>query len=190
MPRRGGWFEATDGVRGGPVKEPISKVDERFSDRDAVATPWEVTLSELESAQLFWITTVRGDGRPHVTPLVAVWSEDALYVSLGEDEQKAVNLRGNAHVALTTGCNGWERGIDVVVEGEASRVIDRQELERVARVWTQKWDQRWQYVVGDNCFHHPGDNSETPDVIHVYRVTPTKIFVFAKGNFSHTTHTF
>ena len=43
MPRRGGWFEATDGVRGGPVKEPISKVDERFSDRDAVATPWEVT---------------------------------------------------------------------------------------------------------------------------------------------------
>jgi hypothetical protein len=53
------------------VKEPISKVDVRFSDREAVATSWDVTQSVLESAELFWITTVCGDGRPHVTPLVA-----------------------------------------------------------------------------------------------------------------------
>jgi nitroimidazol reductase NimA-like FMN-containing flavoprotein (pyridoxamine 5'-phosphate oxidase superfamily) len=172
------------------MKEPTTNVDVRFSDRDAVATTWTATQAALESAELFWISTVRVDGRPHVTPLVAVWSEGALYVSMGADEQKSVNLRRNTHVVLTTGCNDWDRGLDVVVEGNATRVTDRQELSRVAQVWTKKWDGRWQYVVDDDCFHHPGDDSESPEVILVFRVTPTKVFAFAKGDFSHTTHTF
>jgi general stress protein 26 len=172
------------------VREPITKVDARFSEPDAVATTWEETHSLLASAQLFWITTVRRDGRPHVTPLVSVWSDDALYFSSGADEQKTVNLRANTHVVLTTGCNGWEEGIDVVVEGEAVRVVERQELERVAKIWTEKWDHSWQYVVGDDGFSHPGDDSDPPESILVFRVTPRKVFSFAKGNFSHTTHTF
>jgi general stress protein 26 len=172
------------------MREPTSKIDARFSAPDAVATSWDVTRSAIESAELYWITTVRSDGRPHVTPLVAVWSEDALYVCTGADEQKAVNLRRNPHVVLTTGCNEWERGVDVVVEGDAVRVVDRQELERTAEVWTRKWDHSWQYVVGDGCFHHPSDDSATPGVILVFRVVPTKVFAFAKGSFSHTTHNF
>jgi general stress protein 26 len=67
---------------------------------------------------LFWITTVRVDGRSHVTPLVAVWLDEAIYFATGADEQKAVNLRNNQNVILTTGCNDWEQGLDVVVEGE------------------------------------------------------------------------
>jgi general stress protein 26 len=185
-----GSFESAKLERGGHVKEPISKVDARFSDRDAVATTWEATHAVLASAQLFWITTVRSNGRPHVTPLVAVWLEDALYFSTGADEQKAVNLGQNAHVVLTTGCNDWEQGLDVVLEGEAVRVIDRSELERAAKVWTEKWDHSWQYVVGDEGFHHPGDDGEPPEAILVFRVMPTKVFAFSKGNFSHTTHTF
>jgi nitroimidazol reductase NimA-like FMN-containing flavoprotein (pyridoxamine 5'-phosphate oxidase superfamily) len=172
------------------MREPTSKVDVRFSDRDAVATSWEVTHNLLAAAELFWITTVRGDGRPHVTPLVAVWSDDALYVCMGADEQKTVNLSRNAHVVLTTGCNDWDEGIDVVVEGEAERVTEEQELARAAQVWTEKWDHRWQYVVGDDSFHHPGDDGDPPEAVFVYRVTPSKVFAFAKGNFSHTTHTF
>jgi general stress protein 26 len=170
------------------VREPVTKVDARYSEPDSVGTSWQEAQSVLESAEIFWITTVRGDGRPHVTPLVAVWSEDALYFSTGSDEQKTVNLRANSHVILTTGCNDWENGIDVVVEGEAVRVIDRPELERVAKVWTEKWDHRWQYVVREDHFQHPGD--DTPDAVFVFRVTPTKVLAFAKGRFSHTAHTF
>jgi nitroimidazol reductase NimA-like FMN-containing flavoprotein (pyridoxamine 5'-phosphate oxidase superfamily) len=172
------------------VREPSSKVDVRFSDRDAVATSWDVTQSLLASAELFWITTVRTDGRPHVTPLVAVWSDDALYVCMGTDEQKSVNLLHNSHVVLTTGCNDWDHGIDVVVEGNAERIVARPELERAAAVWTEKWDHRWQYVVGEDSFHHPGDDSDPPEAVIVFRVTPTRVFAFAKGNFSHTTHRF
>jgi hypothetical protein len=53
--------------------EPVAELDERFSDPGAKATPWAKAREVLETAQLSWVTTVRADGRPHVTPPVAVW---------------------------------------------------------------------------------------------------------------------
>ena len=93
---------------------PTTELDSRFSDPDTTATSWEVTRELLKNAELFWETTVRGDGRPHVTPLVAVWLDDALHFCTGSTEQKGVNLRTNRHVVLTTGCNDWDDSIDVV----------------------------------------------------------------------------
>ena len=99
---------------------PRTTIDTRFSDPEATATPWSETQRVLETAELFWITTVRVDGRPHVTPLVAVWLDDSMHFSTGETEQKAMNLRDNRHVVLTTGCNTWTEGLDVVIEGDAA----------------------------------------------------------------------
>jgi nitroimidazol reductase NimA-like FMN-containing flavoprotein (pyridoxamine 5'-phosphate oxidase superfamily) len=65
------------------MKQPVTELDTRFSDQDAVATDWEETRRALEEAELFWISTVRADGRPHVTPLVAVWLDDAIYFATG-----------------------------------------------------------------------------------------------------------
>jgi nitroimidazol reductase NimA-like FMN-containing flavoprotein (pyridoxamine 5'-phosphate oxidase superfamily) len=166
---------------------PETKLDPRFSDPNAAATSWEETSKALESAQLFWLTTVRADGRPHVTPLVAVWLDDALYFSTGPDEQKSVNLRTHTQVVLTTGCNTWESGLDVVVEGEAVQVTDEATLKRLATAWTAKWDGRWQYGVGDGTFQQGEGEDGT---VLVYSVTPTKVLAFAKGNFSHTRHKF
>src|SRR5829696_5563786 len=118
-----------------PMQQPVTELDTRFSDQNAVATDWEETRRALEDAELFWITTVRVDGRPHVTPLVAVWLDDAIYFATGPGEQKALNLRTNQNVTLTTGCNEWERGLDVVVEGEAVRVRDEGLLDRLAATW-------------------------------------------------------
>ena len=72
--------------------EAIPELDTRFSAPDATPTSWDVVRQLLESAELFWISTVRSNGRPHVAPLPAVWREDALYFATGPDEQKAVNL--------------------------------------------------------------------------------------------------
>ena len=58
------------------MKDPVTELDERFSDAGAEPTPWATTRAVLEQAQLSWVTTVRADGRPHVTPLVAVWLDD------------------------------------------------------------------------------------------------------------------
>jgi len=87
------------------VSEPVTELDARFSAPSAVPAGWDQTRRALEAAELSWICTVRADDRPHVTPLVAVWLDGALHFSTGAGEQKAVNLRGNPHVVLTTGCN-------------------------------------------------------------------------------------
>jgi general stress protein 26 len=170
-----------------PMQQPVTELDTRFSDQNAVATDWEETRRTLEDAELFWITTVRVDGRPHVTPLVAVWLDDAIHFATGAGEQKAVNLRTNQNVILTTGCNEWEQGLDVVVEGEAVRVIDESVLEQLAGAWAAKWDRRWHYEVHERSFRHKGGGS---DVVLVFAVKPAKVLAFAKGTFGQTRHLF
>jgi nitroimidazol reductase NimA-like FMN-containing flavoprotein (pyridoxamine 5'-phosphate oxidase superfamily) len=164
---------------------PTTKLDTTFSNPGATATSWDDTRKALEAAELFWISTVRADGRPHMTPLVAVWLDDALHFCTGEGEQKAVNLRGNQNVILMTGCNQWDGGLDVVVEGQAVRVTDSGTLRRLAEAWARKWDGRWEYEPGDDGFK--GGDEET---IAVFSVRPAKVFGFGKGNFSHTRHRF
>jgi nitroimidazol reductase NimA-like FMN-containing flavoprotein (pyridoxamine 5'-phosphate oxidase superfamily) len=164
--------------------EPVTAIDPRFSEPDAVATPWAQTRRLLETAQLFWISTVRADGRPHVTPLVAVWLDDAIHFCTGAQEQKAVNLRANPHVVLTTGCNDWDRGFDVTVEGEAVRTTDDEMLTRLARAWAEKWDGSWQFQAGGGVFRH-----EAGEAL-VFSVRPRKVLVFGKKPFSHTRYRF
>ena len=166
--------------------EPVTQLDERFSDTDASATEWREVRSALESAELFWVTTVRADGRPHVTPLVAVWLDDAMFFCTGAAEQKAVNLRVNQSVILTTGCNRWDLGIDVIVEGTASKVTDEVKLRRLAAAWATKWDGRWQFEVGDGGFRHEGGTGAAL----VFEVTPAKVLSFAKETFAATRHVF
>ena len=165
---------------------PVTALDERFSDPDAVATRWDETLRVIEAAELFWISTVRADGRPHVTPLPAVWLDGAIHFCTGIAEQKAVNLAGNRHVTLTTGCSHWDRGLDVVIEGDAVRVTDEKVLTPLAAAWASKWDGRWRWRLGDGCFHH----QDVDEAILVFSVTPAKVLAFAKGAFGHTSHRF
>lgn len=166
------------------MTRPTTALDPRFSDPGAGPTTWDDTEQALVAAQLSWITTVRADGRPHVTPLVAVWLDGGVHFTTGADEQKAVNLRSNPHVILTTGCNHWDRGLDVVVEGEAVRVTDAAILRRLADAWRTKWDGQWQFDVGDGVFRHEGGEAL------VFSVAPTKVLAFGKQPFTHTRHRF
>jgi general stress protein 26 len=163
-------------------------LDTRFSDPDAEPTGWDETLHALEQAELFWVTTVRSDGRPHTTPLVAVVSDGALHFCTGTGEQKEVNLRTNDRVTLLTGSNDWSEGVDIVVEGTADRLEDRDRLERAAAAWTAKWDGRWNYVVTDTGFEHPNDPDHNR--VLVFAVRPERVLAFGKGAFSHTSHRF
>jgi general stress protein 26 len=165
---------------------PVTELDARFSDSGAVATEWADTQRVLEAAELFWICTVRADGRPHVTPLVAVYHDGRLYFCTGATEQKFLNLRGNPHVILMTGANGWDSGLDVVVEGDAVQVTDEDLLGQLAAAWTRKWDGQWKFGVSDGAFQHPDDGGAAL----VFAVEPAKVLAFAKGSFSHTRHRF
>jgi nitroimidazol reductase NimA-like FMN-containing flavoprotein (pyridoxamine 5'-phosphate oxidase superfamily) len=164
-----------------------TELDPRFSDPAATAVPWDDTRKVLERAELSWLTTVRADGRPHVTPLVTVCLDDTVHFCTGPDEQKGQNLAANPHVAVTTGTDDWDRGLDVVVEGEAVRVTDPAMLERLAAAWATRWDGRWTYGVADGGFSHDRARDERVEgSVHVYAVRAIKILAFGKGTFSQT----
>src|SRR5438105_6371329 len=76
---------------------PAAELDARFSDPNVSATPWERVEHTIDGAELFWISTVRSDGRPHVTPLPAVWVNGSLYFCTGA-ESHAPNRR--RHLAV------------------------------------------------------------------------------------------
>jgi nitroimidazol reductase NimA-like FMN-containing flavoprotein (pyridoxamine 5'-phosphate oxidase superfamily) len=170
------------------MNTPVTKLDQRYSGAAAVATSWDETRQALEAAELFWVSTVRADGRPHVTPVVAVWTDGAMWFTTGTEEQKYLNLTVNPQVALTTGCNGWESGLDVVVEGEARHVTDQDALERAAMAFAVKWRGAWQFAVRDGRFYNHG-SADWP--CEAFSVTPARVFAHDKGEpFGATTHRF
>ena len=163
---------------------PKPKFDDRFSDPASTATPWPDALAALEHAELYWLTTVRADGRPHVTPLIGVAHDGAMHFCTGLREQKAHNLAANPQVALTTGTNTWAQGLDVVVEGAAVRVADNGALQEIADAYEAKYGSDWHFDVGDGVF------GEGELAAAVFRIEPSKVLAFAKDPHGQTAYRF
>ena len=98
------------------------ELNEAFSEPGATARPWAEVADVLSASEMFWLSTTRRDGRPHVTPLPAIWADGALHFCTGDAEQKARNLLADPRCVLTTGANQYRSGLDLVVEGTAVRV--------------------------------------------------------------------
>lgn len=163
-------------------QEPVTELGP-FSSDEAVPTVWPQARADLEEAQVYWISTVRPGGRPHVTPLLGIWLRGALYFCTGSTERKAKNLAQNPHCVLTTGCNGLD-GLDLVVEGEAAKVSDEAELGRVADTYESKYGPR--FTAPEGTWFGLGDAIRGGSVL-VYRVAPSTAFGFGKGEqFSQT----
>jgi len=164
---------------------PTAALDRRFSDPEAGPTPWQDVADALERAELYWLTTVRADGRPHVTPLIGVADEGAMHFCTGPGEQKYRNLEHAPRVALTTGTNTWAEGLDVVVEGTAVRISDDDVLQRVADAIEAKYGSFWHFDVVDGMFGGGGEN-----LAAVFRIEPDKVMAFAKDPHGQTTYRF
>ena len=80
----------------------------------------------------------------------------------------------------TTGTNQLRSGLDVVVEGTATRVTDETQLRRLAALWKSKLD--WPFEVADGAFRDAAGRQGL-----VFGVKPRKILSFGKGEpFSQT----
>jgi nitroimidazol reductase NimA-like FMN-containing flavoprotein (pyridoxamine 5'-phosphate oxidase superfamily) len=175
------------------VNEPVAELHSAFSSPGATATPWSDVVALLERAEIFWISTVRADGRPHVTPLPAMWLDGALHFGTGLDEQKGRNLTRNPNCILTTGNNSYRQGLDVVVEGRVERLTNRPTLERLAQLWLSRLD--WPYDVVEGGFRHrsEGPQPETTGdgIVPVFTLRPSKILSFARSEkFAQTRYRF
>lgn len=163
------------------VMEPETTIDKRYGDPDATETEWASGRQHIEEAELFWLSTVRPDGRPHVTPLIAVWLDGAAYFCTGPEERKARNLAQNSNCVLTTGCNLLGEGLDIVIEGEAKRISDDSRLTEIAAAYEAKYGSEWHFDVEDGAFRH-GDEG----VAFVFEIAPKTAFGFSKGKYSQT----
>jgi general stress protein 26 len=165
---------------------PETELDARYSEPGASAVSWERASALLATAELSWITTLRADGRPHVTPLITVMVEDTVHFCTGPEEQKGRNLARNPAVVLTTGTNTLHSGTDVVLEGDAERVTGRDTLQVLADAWVDKYGEEWRFGVSDDAFLPPGGGAEA----WVFAVRATRAYGFGKAPYSHTRWTF
>lgn len=157
-------------------QEPAAELGP-FSSAGALPTSWEQARRGLEDAQLYWLSTVRPDGRPHVTPLLGVWLVDGFYFCTGPSERKAKNLADNPFCVVTTGGNSLD-GLDLVVEGVAASVHDGAELQRGADMFEAKYGSH--VTAAEGTWFGLGEAIRAGDT-PVYRVTPSTAFGFGKG---------
>jgi Pyridoxamine 5'-phosphate oxidase len=163
--------------------DPVTDLDPEYSSEDAPPTQWADARLQLQEAQTYWISTVRPDGRPHITTLLSVWMDEALYITTGPQERKAKNLAQNAHCILMTGCN-VEEGLDVMVEGDAVRLTDNAKLQRVADTYEAKYGGFWHFDVREGAFYQ-AERGDSP--AWVFEIAPSTAFGFQKGEvFSQT----
>ncbi|MEK0097089.1 pyridoxamine 5'-phosphate oxidase family protein [Streptomyces sp. NPDC056002] len=176
-----------------PAKQPTTELDARYSSAlnprpgaaEVTATDWAEAQRQLEAAEIFWVSTVRPDGRLHVTPVIAAWHAGVLYFSTGPGEQKAKNLAHDGHCAVTTGRNSLTEGLDVVVEGKAAPVTDPAVLEEVITAYEAKYGAH--ITSREGTFHGIGDAFRKGEAM-VFAVSPATAYGFGRddGVYSHT----
>ncbi len=161
---------------------PTPELDSRYSEPEAAATSWHDAARILGAAELSWITTVRPDGRPHVTPLITVMHEGTVHFCTGPEERKARNIADNPAVVLTTGSNALHGGTDVVLEGRADRVTGEESIGALADAWVAKYGEEWRFDVTPDAFRHTSGDGEA----WVYAVRATTAYGFGKDPYSQT----
>jgi general stress protein 26 len=166
-----------------PETEPAVQLNEGFSEPGAAAPPWAEVAGVLAASEMVWLSTVRRDGRPHVTPLPAIWADGTMYFCAGSHEQKARNLESDARCVLAAGANQFRSGLDVVVEGSAVRVTGSAQLRRLAALWKSELD--WDFEVNDGGFRDPAGRLGL-----VFGVTPAKVLAFGKDPYTQTRYRF
>jgi hypothetical protein len=145
---------------------------DRYGDAEL---PWDRPRDILEAGgpgaeTIHFLGTTRPDGRPHSAGIGALWLGGELFFTSGPGTRKSRNLAANPACTLSMHLEG----IDLVFEGEAARVTDRETLERVAAKYR---DDGWPAEVEDDAFTAPySAPSAGPPPWHLYRLTFDTVF--------------
>ena len=86
----------------------------------------------LEGDHIARIATVRPDGRPHISPVWYLWSEETLFFETEKSTVKARNLRENPNIAITVDVSeGGLRLKYVILEGKIEFIEDQDEVKQI-----------------------------------------------------------
>jgi hypothetical protein len=112
----------------------------------------------------YFLGTVGPDGRPHAAGIGAMPMDGELYFVSGAGTRKSRNLAANPACTVSARL----QGIDLVLTGEAHRVVDRPTLDRVAARYRELG---WPAEVAGDAFTAPySAPSAGPPPWQVYRL--------------------
>jgi uncharacterized pyridoxamine 5'-phosphate oxidase family protein len=118
---------------------------------------WEEVRQRFDAERWYWVATTGPDGQPHVRPVLAVWVHDKIYSTTSPGARKGRNLRARRECSIAARAPA----IDIVVEGAASWVDDRNLLEQIATVYDSKYG--WPVTItGENMFAAPYGSPTAP----------------------------
>jgi hypothetical protein len=123
---------------------------------------------DAPNSRTTWLATVNDDGSPHVTAVGALWVDGAYWFQTGTATRKGRNVMRDPRCSVAVSV----RGADIVVEGDAARVIEPSNLSRIAKAWA---DQGWPAEPDESGsgitapFNAP---SQGPPPWNVYRIEP------------------
>jgi hypothetical protein len=121
-----------------PERDPIdvANLDRYGSD----ALPWSRAREPLAAHSdpenpggdhSTFLSTTRPNGAPHTAPVGAIWHDGDLYFTSGSGTRKSRNLAANPRATIAVRFEG----IDLVLEGEATRVTDPETLATLAAMY-------------------------------------------------------
>lgn len=115
-----------------------------------------------------WLATIDPDGSPHVTGVGALWADGTFWFETGERTRKGRNLARDPRCTLSVAT----REFDLVVEGDAHRVIDPPTVAAMAERWVAggwpcRVDETGQALTAEYSAPSAG-----PPPWFVYRITP------------------
>ena len=128
----------------------------------------ETPAAEAPNSRTTWLATINEDGSPHVTAVGALWIDGAFWFQTGTGTRKHRNVVRNPRCSVALSV----RDADVVVEGDAVRVTERDAVARAAQAWA---DQGWPAEPDSSGtgitapFNAP---SQGPPPWNVYRIDP------------------
>jgi general stress protein 26 len=123
---------------------------------------WRPIEARLGREMTIWIATVRGNGKPHLTPVWFVWLDEKVYIAIGVETQKFSNLRSNQVVSLALP----DSDKVVLLEGEA-HVADRNTTDKLGDYFFNKYEWDFRY-------------DDTADW-RLVEITPHKIMAWGDG---------
>jgi hypothetical protein len=97
-------------------------------DKLAASAPPE---HDAHNARTKWLSTINGDGTPHVTAVGALWIDGTYWFQTGAGTRKHRNLDRDPRCSIAVSV----RDADVVIEGTAERVSDPAAVARAAKAW-------------------------------------------------------
>jgi hypothetical protein len=131
--------------------------------RDILAAPPQPEMPGGDHSS--FLGTMRPDGRPHAAGVGALWHDGDMYIVSGPETRKSRNLAANPACTIAIGL----QGIDLVLEGDAVRVTERETLQTLAARYREGG---WPAEVEGDAFTAPySAPSAGPPPWYLYRFT-------------------